>query len=358
MLATVVTVSLVGAHDASAVDAPAAPPTTVPAPPPLPADLFPSTGATASKSAALAKIVRIVPSGSLVGLRYHVVAPGDTVASIARTYGVPASLVRTSNGIMSNRVYVGARVLLEHPNPRFLRRWVSRTSTTVAPTAPTTTRSALAATTTTARTYRVAAGDTLSGIAAAQRVALSALLTLNRLTLTSLILPGQLLQVPAAATTGPTTTVPRPPTTTVPATGGTVYEYGTVLPKLSCPVVGAKFMNDWGFPRGTRRFHEGTDLFAPQGTRIVAPANGTVKFGSNTLGGTTFNLTTDDGWVVYGAHLFTHARTEGRVKAGTVIATVGNTGDALGGPMHLHMSIRPVRGRMMNPYPLLRAACG
>ncbi|MFM7068630.1 MAG: M23 family metallopeptidase, partial [Actinomycetes bacterium] len=117
------------------------------------------------------------------------------------------------------------------------------------------------------------------------------------------------------------------------------------------------FMNDWGFPRSTNRYHEGTDLFAPTGTPIVAPATGKVKYGFNRLGGLTFSLTTDSGWMLYGAHLAKKADLSGQVAAGTVIGWVGTSGDAVGGPPHLHLGLRPVTGRMMNPYPALRAAC-
>ena len=75
-------------------------------------------------------------------------------------------------------------------------------------------------------------------------------------------------------------------------------------PSLRCPVPGATFMNDWGFPRdGGTRFHQGNDLFAPKGTTIYAPATGTIVYSSNTLGGSSFNLVTATGWELYGARL-------------------------------------------------------
>jgi len=363
-----------------------------------------------------------------MGLKFHVVATGDSVHSIATKYRVEPSLIRAANGIVGDKVYRGARVLLEHPNPSYLRSstvstpaavamvqsvtpanvrpngtytivagdtlggiakklkvtlaallTVNRMTTTsmifpgrtlrIPPTqttSPTTTavRPRVSPTTTVRptpalRSYTVVAGDTLSGIAKKARVRLADLLTTNRLTMTSMIRPGQKLRLPAAVVSAPrptpTTVAPRTPTTTVNVTSR--VSYTSVLPRLACPVAKAKFMNDWGFPRGSTRFHEGTDLFAPTGTPITAPAAGTVKFGQNTLGGVTFNLTTDDGWVVYGAHLSSVANVTGRVKAGTVLGTVGTSGDAAGGPPHLHMGIRPVRGRVMNPYPLMRSAC-
>jgi len=305
--------------------------------------LYPATGLLAR--------ARVVPSGSLGGLRYHVVAKGETVVSIAASYGLDPSVVRAANGVVADKLYVGGRLMLEFPNPTFVHRTTTPAPTAPVPPTPTTTvKPATGATV----PYKVVAGDTLSGIAKKTKTPLKTLLWLNKMTATSKILPGKvLIALPAAAST-PTTTVKPSPTTTVPATTGT---WTADLPSMRCPV-SSKFMNDWGFPRSSGRFHEGTDLFAPTGTPIVAPANGTLKYAMNGLGGLTFSLTTDTGWVVYGAHLSARTPLTGRVAAGTVIGYVGNSGDAAGGPPHLHLGLRPTSGRMSNPYPVMKTACG
>jgi murein DD-endopeptidase MepM/ murein hydrolase activator NlpD len=133
---------------------------------------------------------------------------------------------------------------------------------------------------------------------------------------------------------------------------------GATGPLLRCPVRGAKFMNDWGFPRdGGTRFHEGTDLFAPKGTTIVAPMSGTIVYGSNNLGGSTFTIRTADGWEIYGAHISAAIGSSRTVRQGEPIARVGNSGDATGGDYHLHLGVKRIGGRPRNPYPSVLAAC-
>jgi cell wall-associated NlpC family hydrolase len=71
-------------------------------------------------------------------------------------------------------------------------------------------------------TYTVRAGDSLSRIASRQQVSLSALLASNSLTVTSLIVPGMVLTIPAGATPPPTSVPPAPqpvaPASTAPST--------------------------------------------------------------------------------------------------------------------------------------------
>lgn len=273
------------------------------------------------------------------GLRYHVVRSGDSVGSIARTYGVDPDTIRSANGITGDRLYLGARILLDAPNPGLATKKISSSAPKQASTG--------------SGSYTVKDGDVLERIARKQGVKLSALLSANGLENTSLIIEGDVLTVPA----GSSASASSAGSSSGGSGGSSKTAAGSVGPDLACPVPGASFMNDWGFPRGGERFHEGTDMFAPAGTTIYAPAAGVVSFGSNNLGGTTFSLATDSGWVVYGAHMSDTIGSSGRVAAGTPIGVVGSSGNAAGGDPHLHLGLKPAGGSPANPYPSISAAC-
>lgn len=135
-----------------------------------------------------------------------------------------------------------------------------------------------------------------------------------------------------------------------------------LTPGFICPVDGISyFVNSWGAPRSGGRTHAGTDLMAPQGTPLVAVANGTVRFSFNSLGGNVVWVYADYGIGFFYAHLDTFApglKSGDRVTIGQVIGTVGDTGNAAPGAYHLHFGIAVGGGGSnMNPYPSLRAVC-
>ncbi|HSH22618.1 MAG TPA: peptidoglycan DD-metalloendopeptidase family protein [Acidimicrobiales bacterium] len=125
-----------------------------------------------------------------------------------------------------------------------------------------------------------------------------------------------------------------------------------------CPVQGPRaFTNDWGQPRSGGRRHQGNDILSPRGTPVVASVAGTVRPHQSSVGGASYYLRGDDGNTYFGTHLDRLSGTSGRVAQGAVLGTVGNSGNAAGGPTHLHFEVHPGGGGPVNPYPTLSLHC-
>ena len=253
-----------------------------------------------SSSAPAAPSASTTPAG---GATYHVVVAGETISGIAGRYGISQAQLIAANGLTGGIVYAGQRLSLV-PGPA------------AAPPAVGT-------------TYTVRSGDTLSGIAQRFGTTLKSLQSANGISDPDRVLVGMHLTVPATS-------------------GGSAG--------LQCPVPGMHFMNDWGFPRSGGRFHEGNDLFAPRGTPAVAVVGGTVVQTTGTIGGHQVKLLGDDGATYYYTHLDSFGAS-GRVSAGQVVGYVGNSGNAAGGPTHVHFEVHPGAGAAVNPYPRLAAVC-
>ena len=124
-----------------------------------------------------------------------------------------------------------------------------------------------------------------------------------------------------------------------------------------CPVQGPhSFSDDYGQPRPGGRTHQGNDILAPRGTPVVANVSGSFSRNYSGRGGNSYFLEGDDGHEYFGAHLDSYSGAGGHVAAGTVLGYVGNTGDASGGPAHLHFEIH-VGGHPIDPYPTLVKYC-
>jgi len=132
-------------------------------------------------------------------------------------------------------------------------------------------------------------------------------------------------------------------------------------PRYVFPVFGenGQFSSDYGAPRAGTGWHQGNDIFAPIGTPVLAVSDGVLsKVGVNTLGGNRLWLTDDLGNAYYYAHMSgyaAHVADGVRVKAGEIIGFVGNTGQAITTPPHLHFEIHPGDGPSVDPYPYLQA---
>jgi len=237
----------------------------------------------------------------------HTVQPGDTIAGIAARYGIRTQDLIAWNGLVDGKIYTTTRLVLFNPG--------------TLPGGGVSTASG---------THVVAAGQTLSSIASRYGVSASAIAQANDITDANRLRVGQRLTIPGSSGGG----------------GGA----------FACPVPGASFFNDWGFPRSGGRSHAGTDLFAPRGTAVRAPAAGVVEVATGAMGGKQFRLTAADGTRYFGSHMDSFGAT-GRVAAGAVIGTVGDSGNARGSRPHLHFEVHPAGAGPVNPFPVLRGTC-
>jgi len=114
--------------------------------------------------------------------------------------------------------------------------------------------------------------------------------------------------------------------------------------------------NTWHAPRSGGRQHEGQDIFAPKGARVLSATNGYVyKIGENNLGGQTVSVISSGGRVYYYAHLDAYApglEVGDQVTTKTLLGFVGTTGNAQGTPPHLHFGVYGFEGAI-NPLPML-----
>jgi peptidoglycan LD-endopeptidase LytH len=113
----------------------------------------------------------------------------------------------------------------------------------------------------------------------------------------------------------------------------------------------------WGVDRdGGRRTHEGVDIFARRGTPVLAASNGVAnRVALTNLGGLVV-------WVrdpvrnanIYYAHLDRQNVSSGQqIEIGDTIGFVGNTGNAITTPPHLHFGVYRRGEGAVNPYPFL-----
>lgn len=239
----------------------------------------------------------------------YTVRRGDTLAVVAARTGVPAAVIAAANGLVGPTLYSGVRLRLAPltgPDGSVLHGPDVRAGNGV---------------------HVVQRGETLGAIAARNRTSVAGIVRANGLRSANVIRIGQRLAIPGAGT-------------------------------WRCPVVGTyRYVNDWGFPREGGRAHEGIDILADRGTPVVAPVAGVVTQKVGSIGGRQATLEGDDGFVYINSHLNSFAKA-GRVAPGDLIGRIGTSGDAAGGPPHLHFEIHPLGIGPINPYPTIKAVCG
>jgi murein DD-endopeptidase MepM/ murein hydrolase activator NlpD len=146
------------------------------------------------------------------------------------------------------------------------------------------------------------------------------------------------------------------------ATSGAYAVQIAASPLLAFPVKGLDMravQSGFGVERdGGRRSHRGVDIFAPRGTMAVAATDGwVVRVETTKVGGNVVWMQPLVGNMrLYYAHLDTQLVAPGQfVAAGDAIGTVGNTGNAITTPPHLHFGVYlRQRGGARDPSVFLR----
>lgn len=122
---------------------------------------------------------------------------------------------------------------------------------------------------------------------------------------------------------------------------------GFLIPqKMIIPVEGATSADwhpetFWYYPWGKSVTHKGVDIFAEKGTSVISSTGGVVLYRGKFGAGGNVILILGPKWRLhYYAHLDRIDTGKFRfVKKGREIATVGDSGNAVGKPPHLHYSV-------------------
>ena len=135
-----------------------------------------------------------------------------------------------------------------------------------------------------------------------------------------------------------------------------------------------RFSNDWGDGRSGGRNHQGTDIFGPKGSPVVAIADGFVEHVEDwPRAGFALIIRHADGWSSHYYHLNndTPGTDDGRggfagafasgieegvfVEAGQIVGYVGDSGNAEPSSAHTHFELHR-DGTATNPHPYLFTA--
>ncbi len=184
--------------------------------------------------------------------------------------------------------------------------------------------------------YTVKKDETLTGIAAAYNMSVTALLDANDLTESTLMV-GQQLFIPGASLSS--------------------FELRKALGELFIYPIRGRLTSPFGYRQdpftGIKSFHSGIDLAAPSGTPVKATLDGKVaETGTNRIFGNYVIITHERGYQsLYGHLQKIHAKRGQYVTQGTVIGLVGSTGRSTG--PHLHLSVYK-NGKMIDPFSVLK----
>jgi murein DD-endopeptidase MepM/ murein hydrolase activator NlpD len=286
--------------------------------------------------------------GSPVTVRY-----GETVDSIAREHGVPASAIIQTNGIRDQgQIRPGQRLVI----PRYVSATGKSGPTYVASQAPAG-----------GSVHVVKSGETLMSISRRHGVALTALAQANHIHASKKLSVGERITIPAGehvvaaarAEAAPKAALPR----TVPAEKATkvasvavqhaqiakeephttqtvvkTAEPSGAMPSFRWPVRGRVIAGFGSKPNGTQ--NDGINLAVPEGTPIKAADDGVVAYAGNELKGygNLVLIRHSNGFVSAYANASEILVKRGdTIKRGQVIAHAGQTGNVTSPQLHFEI---------------------
>jgi murein DD-endopeptidase MepM/ murein hydrolase activator NlpD len=256
-------------------------------------------------------------AATLIYYRYHIVQRGDTLSDIGKQYGVPYQEIKKKNNLRSDRIYPGQKLIV----PIKIKGVY----------------------------HQIKRYETLWRISRAYKVSMEEVIRLNRLSNPEHIKVGQRLFIPGASKVididiPEEIIIGRKLNTRVEQKRG-VSEKSEKKESLIWPVEGKITEYRYSDPG------PGIDILAPEGTVIVAPAQGKVYFSGWLRGyGRTIIIEHEElGLYTCYMHNSVNLVEEGDVvKKGDPVAKIGNTGTTE--EIMLHFEIRRAEdGKPVDP---------
>lgn len=201
------------------------------------------------------------------------------------------------------------------------------------------------------RIYTVAKGDTLDRIAARAGLSVEEISEYNQIANPKSLKIGQIVKIPAVGPLGQESLL-RATLRDTSERKISISHVQRYVGALAFPVHGALYTSKFGW-RG-KRFHEGTDFGAPEGTPIYAAHDGVVVLASRSHGhyGGIVVIQGEKLLTVYGHNSSNHVSVGDTVSKGEHIADVGETGRATGPHLHFETRILDANGKYaaVDPY--------
>lgn len=201
------------------------------------------------------------------------------------------------------------------------------------------------------RIYTVSKGDTIERIAHLSGLSAQEVLEYNEIQNPKGLKIGQIIKIPAVGPLEPQDFM----RASLRETGVrkiSIVHVKEYVGALAFPVHGSLYTSKFGW-RG-KRFHEGTDFGAPEGTPIYAAHEGVVVLESASHGkyGGIVVIQGDKFLTVYGHNSRNRVNQGDQVTKGEHIADVGSTGRATGPHLHFETRILDPQGRYsaVDPY--------